>query len=140
MKKNAKVFLLNRRFMAAASILVILSLTLWWVLQRRNSNERIYSAYYKPDPGLATAMGNSTSYSFEKAMVEYKNGSYDKSLEAWTALLKEKPGNDTLIYFIGAAYQAKKNKEHAIENLKIIATKPKALFIKMPAGTLDYCT
>jgi len=111
-KKNGKVISIGKRLLAAAAVLAIIGLSAWWFFLRENKLEKIYSNYYKPDPGLITAMGPSDNYTFEKAMVDYKNGDYDKAIEAWSSLSKDQPRNDTLNYFLGAAYQANgKNKE-----------------------------
>ncbi len=63
-------------------------------------------------------------------MVEYKNGEYAKHWKTWSALLKQNPGNDTLIYFIGAASQAKGDDDRAIENLQQVAADSSSFFYK----------
>ena len=128
-KKNTRAIPLFRTLLIAASLLVVV-LSLWWFLQKESNNEKLYSKYYTPDPGLATVMSSSSNYNFDKAMVEYKNGEYDKAIATWKSLLKEKPGNDTLIYFIGAAYEAKKDYAHAIENLEQITNNTESVFYK----------
>src|SRR5258708_1979425 len=55
-KKNTRVIPLARKLLVAASILTIIGLSLWWLLQNGNSKEKVYSKYYSPDPGLATVM------------------------------------------------------------------------------------
>lgn len=127
-KSTARVIPLSRKLLVAASVLVVVALSLWLVLQ--NKQEDLYSKYYTPDPGLATVMSGSSNYDFEKAMVEYKNGEYAKALDAWNGLLKEKPGNDTLIYFIGVASQANKDSNAAFDNLKRIAANVNSAFYK----------
>jgi tetratricopeptide (TPR) repeat protein len=130
LKKKARVLTLGRKLLVAASLLAVIALSLWWFLQNENPNEKIYSKYYTPDPGLATVMSGSSNYNFDKAMVEYKNGEYDKALEGWKNLYKEKPGNDTLIYFIAATYQAKKEDIRAIENFRQITANTQSAFYK----------
>ncbi|MEI9943644.1 MAG: tetratricopeptide repeat protein [Chitinophagaceae bacterium] len=129
-KKNTRAVPLVRKLAVAASVLALVTLSLWWFLQNGNSNEKVYSKYYSPDPGLATVMSSTADYDFEKAMVEYKNGEYDKALKAWTSLLQQKPGNDTLTYFIGAAYQAKGDDDHVIENLQQVTADGNSAFYK----------
>jgi tetratricopeptide (TPR) repeat protein len=116
-------------FAAAAVLLVCLGG--WWAIRTLSTNQRLYSKYYQPDPGLMTLMSSGTNnYTFEKAMVEYKNGEYDKALKAWSTLLSKRPHNDTLIYFIGAASQAKADKTAAIEYLQRVAADSNSVFQK----------
>ena len=130
-KKKKNVFVLNvKTILVAASIALVVGLFTWFVFQNRGQNKQIYSQYYSPDPGLATVMSVVSDYDFEKAMVEYKNGEYDKALRAWNNLLKQKSKNDTLIYFIAAANQAKGNQDIAIENLQQIVLNKESAFYK----------
>ena len=92
--------------MIAASVVAIVSFSYWMFFYKGNRDEKLYSKYYITDPGLATVMGNSPDYDFEKAMVEYKNGDYGKAFKTWNALLKQKPSDDTIIYFVAMAAQA----------------------------------
>ncbi len=75
-------------------------------------------------------MGNSTDYDFEKAMVEYKNGEYEKAFTAWNILLKQRPENDTLIYFTGVAAQAQEKDSIAINRLQQVVNNSKSTFYK----------
>ena len=105
----------------AASVLIIVSLAAWWYYG--NQQQRLYSSYYAPDPGLMTTMSSvNDHYEFDKAMVEYKNGDYDKALAAWEKMLSANAENDTLVYFIGSALQAKGEYEQAITYLQRVAT------------------
>ncbi len=126
-----KTKLFSLRWLLAASVLFIVATTTLWFMLSDNHNQKVYSSYYKPDPGLMTVMSSGNSnYTFEKAMVEYKNGQYSKALTAWTQLLREKPNNDTLLYFIGAALQATADYEGAIPYLQAIADDEQSSFQK----------
>jgi tetratricopeptide (TPR) repeat protein len=127
---KARVVPLARKWLVAASLLAIVGLSVWFLLQNRNTNKKIYSKYYTPDPGLATVMSANSNYEFEKAMVEYKNGEYEKALGAWTRLLKEKPGNDTLLYFLAVAYQASEKEDLALENFRKAVVDTNSIFYK----------
>ena len=130
-KKESRRMLFPGKWAIAASVAVIVALSAWWISQRTNTDQRLYSAYYRPDPGLMTLMSSETSsYTFEKAMVEYKNGEYDKALKAWGTLLSKAPHNDTLLYFIGAASQAKSDETAAIEYLQQVAADSNSVFQK----------
>lgn len=128
-EKKTKLFSINRNWGIAASVLLLIAAATWWITQN-NHNERLYSRYYTPDPGLMTMMSVSDNYHFEKAMVEYKNGKYDKALIEWSSLLKENPANDTLLYFMGAALQAKEDKTAAIKYLQRVAADSNSAFQK----------
>jgi tetratricopeptide (TPR) repeat protein len=129
-QQGGKVISIGRRLLAAASVITIIGLSAWWFFLKETKYEKIYSDYYKADPGLLTAMGPSDNYTFEKAMVDYKNGEYDKAIEAWMSLQKNQPGSDTLNYFLGAAYQAKGVNAEAIKYLEKIAGNVNGPFYK----------
>jgi tetratricopeptide (TPR) repeat protein len=116
------------RLAIAASILLFLCLGAWGIWFRQPFHEKLFNHYFLPDPGLATVMSQSPSYDFEKAMVEYKNGQYQAALKKWTALLGQKPGNDTLIYFIGSAQMAMGKYEEAMKNLEGVANNTSSAF------------
>ncbi|HUH74410.1 MAG TPA: tetratricopeptide repeat protein [Chitinophagales bacterium] len=103
----------SSRYMIAASIAFILAGISLWIILQPSPNEKLYTEFYLPDPGLPTVMSTSTvDYDFEKAMVDYKLGNFALAQEAWTQLLKYQPNNDTLQFFIGNALLAQdKNKE-----------------------------
>jgi len=125
----ARVVSFGRKLLVAASILAVAFVSVWFFTGRKTGEEAVYAKLYSPDPGLATVMGNATAYEFDKAMVEYKNGDYDKALEAWTSLLQNNPANDTLIYFVGAAYQARDDTK-SIEFLEKVAADSSSVFYK----------
>ncbi len=118
--KSASVFRLNTRWMVAASLFIIASITTWLLVTGKTQNEKLYSRYYQPDPGLMTAMGSSDNYLFEKGMVSYKNGEYKNAIETWAPLLLENPASDTLQYFLGVAHQATGDDKRAKQHLEII--------------------
>ncbi len=119
-----------KKILIAASVLAIACFSYWAFFYQGNQNERLYSKYYTADPGLATVMGNSPDYDFEKAMVEYKNGEYEKAFNAWNILLKQQPENDTLIYFTGVAAQAQKMDSVALNRLQQVVSNSKSAFYR----------
>jgi tetratricopeptide (TPR) repeat protein len=121
-KKMGKWVPMRAAAWIAASVVFALILG-WWLFIKPTKSEELYSRYYKPDPGLMTTMGISDNYVFEKAMVEYKNGDYDKAIEGWNSLLALHPSSDTLHYFLGEAWQASKHFENAIPHLQKVLSK-----------------
>ncbi|WP_419213979.1 tetratricopeptide repeat protein [Maribacter sp. X9] len=101
-------------FRAAATIVLLIALGGMWHLFVPNHNERLFNEYFTPDPGLPTVMGNSDNYDFYEAMVNYKQGNYKAATVKWEDLLLQKKDNDTLFYFLGAAYLANGEPSKAI--------------------------
>lgn len=129
-QKIAVVAAFNRRLLMAASVIVLAAVAVWLFVIQGNKYEKAYAAYYKPDPGLMTAMGITDNYAFNKAMVDYKTGNYKKAIATWNSLKTGMPANDTLDYFLGAAEQADGNNEAALRLLKKIADDPSKPFYK----------
>lgn len=117
-KSNTKDRYLHFRKIAVAASIIIAIGSFWMFNQ--NSNEKLYTDYFTPDPGLPTTMSTSDNYEFYEAMVNYKQGDYKIAITKWEALQKNKPNNDTLNYFIGVAHLADKNEKNAIPFLKKI--------------------
>jgi tetratricopeptide (TPR) repeat protein len=111
--KTGKIFSM-KQWLVAASIIIIAGIGALLFLNRNNREEKLFATYYKPDPGLITAMSVSDNYEFDRAMIDYKTKDYDGAIHAWEKLLTAKPDNDTLNYFIASAWLAKKNNEKAI--------------------------
>ena len=112
-KDPPKVFKLNFKTLSiAASVLILMGG--FWFYNQQPSNEKIFNQYFEPDRGLATTMSETDNYEFSDAMVDYKNAKYDLAIQKWEVLLKTKPENDTLNYFLGVAQLAKKKEDKAI--------------------------
>ena len=117
-KKTLKKYNFNF-YRIAAGITIIVALGIW-VFTQKESNEKVFEAYFRPDPGLPTVMGPNDNYAFYEAMVDYKQGNYKVAIEKWRTLLEEKPNNDTLNYFLGSAHLANGNIESAIKFLTFL--------------------
>jgi tetratricopeptide (TPR) repeat protein len=102
----------------AASLLFLLAITLWVFLGNTTENEKLFTAYYQPDPGMVTAMGTNSNYEFDRGMVDYKTGAYQAAISRWEKLLAQKPDNDTLNYFLGSALLAIGDDELALSFLQ----------------------
>lgn len=108
-------FLRYSQFAAAAAILIAVGG--FWFFSTSN-NERLYSKYFEPDPGLPTTMSSTNNYDFYDGMVKYKYGNYDLAISKWKALIAQTPENDTLNYFLGVAKMVNKNTAEAIPFLE----------------------
>jgi len=118
----------SKPWVMAAAVGLILAVSLWLLLADRQHD--LYAVYYKPDPGLMTTMSATDHYELERAMVAYKNGEYKRAIEAWSQQLKIHPSSDTLVYFMGAAYQAMGNLDSAGVFLQRITSQPGSGFYK----------
>ncbi|WP_445735452.1 tetratricopeptide repeat protein [Mariniflexile sp.] len=124
--KSSKIKLLNFAKYAVAAILVI-ALGRYWFFGTP-TNEKLYAKYYTPDPGLPTTMSASDNFEFYDAMVNYKHGDYKIAISKWKKIQQKKPTNDTINYFLAAAYMANNNIENAIPLFKITTNKFKSAF------------
>lgn len=128
-KEQATVRRINggmRGLLVAASVLLVVLATSYLLFFNKSSDEKLYAQFYSPDPGLPGNMGGATNYSFDKAMLDYKNGEYTKAIEAW----KNLPANDTTTYFMGMAEMAAGNSTTAINLLTQSTSKPANPFYK----------
>src|SRR5690606_36367030 len=101
----------------AATLAILVSVGIWALLQK-SPGEKLYRQYFTPDPGLPTVMGNTDNFTFNEAMVYYKQGDYGAAIAQWEGLLPQKRDNDTLNYFLGAAHLAHGNVPEAIPFLE----------------------
>ena len=133
-KKNKKdssgKIIFMKRWMIAASMIVLVGLGALLFLNRETNEEKLFTAFYKPDPGLITAMGTTDNYLFEHAMIDYKTKKYDSALNTWQKLLKIDPANDTLNYFIGSALLAEDKADEAIPYFKKVTGHSSSYFLK----------
>ena len=129
-KPAAPAVALWKRLAVAAAVLAAVLIPFLLLKDDKSGTEKLYASYFTPDPGLVTAMGNTSNYNFEKAMVDYKEQQYDSAITAWSALLAQNPQSDTLQYFLGAAYQAKRDNKTAITYLEKIIKLPASVFYR----------
>lgn len=111
---------------AAAAIIVIAIGSYWFFHQ--DPNQKLYTKYFTPDPGLPTTMSQSADYEFYDAMVNYKQGDYKTAISKWQTLLIGQPKNDTLNYFLGVAYLANNDERSAIKYLDIVTNTKQSYF------------
>lgn len=116
------------RWLAAAVILLVAS-TLVLFIAMPSENEKLFSTYFQPDPGLISKMAVSDNYAFDLAMIDYKTGKYEKAVTAWQELRKNDPANDTLSYFIGSAYLSLKKSGQAIPYFREVVSHQKSAFV-----------
>ena len=114
-------------FAYAASIAALIAVAFWF-FTRPPLNERLFTQYHYPDPGLPVAMSATDDHLFHDAMVAYKLGDHQEARMKWNSLLAADPGNDTLIYFLGSSYLNEGNAPEAIPFFEMVAKDPNSVF------------
>lgn len=113
-----------KKLAVAAVFIAFISTLGWFLLFKKSMDQKLFAAFYKADPGLATVMSVSDNYEFERAMVDYKTANYLQAIERWEKLTKQDAANDTLLYFIASAKMASKELPAAVDLFeKVIANK-----------------
>ena len=110
----------------AASLLIGFALMFYYY--QTDPYEKLYQAYYSPDPGLPTVMSSTSEYDFYDAMVDYKRENYDSAINKWSALQANSPSNDTLNYFLGMAWMASDDVDKALPYLETVNTEAESTF------------
>lgn len=111
----------------AASIAVLIGFSLWYFGQTNGASD-LYAQYSYTDPGLPVPMSATDSYDFYDAMVDYKTENYSQAIKKWEMLLESEPQNDTLNYYLGAAYFNLESFDEAVPFLKETAEKEGSFF------------
>ena len=113
---KSKKIRLNPMWYAAAAVLVVL-FGILWMMQTKNTPEKIFATHFKPDIGLPLKMEATNSSKFYEGMVDYKQQNYKAAISRWEILVKSNPENDTLNYFLGVANLALGKAEKSMEYL-----------------------
>ena len=128
--KPAMARIINYNAWKVAAIILVCCVGAWLIFFSKNKEEKLYAKYYKPDFGLVTAMSATDNFAFDKAMIDYKSGNYEMAINTWQQMLAQRPGSDTLLYFIGSSYLAIKDYEKATVNLKKVVSIKQSLFVQ----------
>jgi tetratricopeptide (TPR) repeat protein len=106
------------RVALAASVIVLFGIGFWMIRSQVSSDTRLFNEHFLPDPGLMTPMSTTSNYEFFRGMVDYKQEKYKAAILRWESLLKQKPENDTLTYYLGVAWLAEGDASKAIYYLE----------------------
>ena len=87
-------------------------------LDHSNTQEEIFAKNFKPDIGLPLKMSKSSEFRFFEGMLDYKQENYKEAIVKWQDLLKTKPENDTLNYFLGVTNLALGDATKSLEYLQ----------------------
>ncbi len=116
-------------YLVAASVLILVTIGLFWFISPSPNNNKIFSEFFEPDPGLITPMSARSDYLFYDGMIDYKLKDYAIAISKWEALKDTFAGSDTLNYFLGVAHLTLENDEQAIEYLQKALQTPDNEFI-----------
>ncbi|WP_298498704.1 hypothetical protein [uncultured Algibacter sp.] len=108
-------FLYYRKIAIAAAIIFAIG-SIWFFATSKN--DKLFTKYFKPDPGITTTAKNPNNLEFYDAMENYKHGNFIQAINKWRIIQERKPNNDTLNYFIGVAYLSDNNIIDAIPFLE----------------------
>ena len=110
--------------------IVIITLTILLLTGKndKGSPPPTYASLFSPAPGLPTVMGETDNLTFMDGMVDYKKGSYDLSVQKWSTLIDPDLQQDTLLYYLGNAYQALGKSNEALEAYAILIENPGSSF------------
>ena len=118
-----------KKWLVAASVIALVVVgTLF--LFRKPENEKLFTAYYKPDRGLPVVMGeeSSSNYTLYDGMIDYKEGNYMVAIEKWKSIDDQYAYTDTLNYYIGLAYMGAHNMEKAVTYLNRVSEKVSSIY------------
>ena len=116
---QSRIKLLKSSKTALAIAIIIAIVSIWYF--SRSPNQKLYSKYFKPATELPE-ISVTNNFDFQKAISNYKKGNYNKAIEEWQILNKQKINNDTLNYILGVAKMANKNIGEAIPFLERCVT------------------
>jgi len=128
----------NIRWMAAAAILIAIAASAVYLFGS-NNNQKLAAAYFEPDPGLPTTMGQQENYELSRGMVDYKMQKYTRAIETWRPLIGKDPTNDTLHYFSGIAFFALGKTDSAANHLHLVSDNIKSAFVSEARWHLALC-
>ena len=117
-----------KQYAIAASIALLIGLGYWLTMGQKSAHEKLYAAYFAPDPGLITPMSATSDYEFYRGMVDYKQGEYELAINRWDSLIKLNPENDTLNFFMGVSYLALEDPSQALPYLKKVSDSSQSIF------------
>ena len=116
------------KYAVAAVALIAAALLTWMLFFNPTAAEKLYTEFYKPDPGLPTTMGATDNYEFYEGMVNYKNENYKEAISRWSQLYNKNQNNDTLTYFLGVAYLAEGHGQQADQYLQTSSDNTTSVF------------
>ncbi len=117
-----------KKYTLVAASIGLLFLMGWLIFFRSSKEDKIFSSFYIPDPGLITAMSTQQDYIFDKGMVEYKIGNYKQALQLWSSLEPERKNSDTLQYFLGNAFLADNENSQALKYFTKVSENKQSAF------------
>jgi TolA-binding protein len=107
---------LGYRLAAAASVVIILTASIFTLIVPQYSNNRIAARYYEPDEDLGSIRGAKDADILRQAFENYEQGNYTGAIPGF----QRYPDNDKALYGLGLSFYQIKDYENAIETFKTL--------------------
>jgi hypothetical protein len=121
--KTTPLFPTFLKYAIAASVLFMIGVSVFWLINQSGSNrEKLVADYWQKDAGLPVMMGESDAVKFDNAMSDYKSGKYNEALN----LFKQIPASDTVLYY--SALCMSELKQDATNQFQIVADNQSSVF------------
>ena len=125
-QKSSMLMLIPKKWMVAASLLILTSLGIWGVQSTYfPSNEAIYANYFEPSRNTVQPIvrGENLNTIEYRAFVAYEAQNYHKAINLFNSV--QNPNEAYINFYIGISYLAINKPEEAIEVLKPISKQTK---------------
>jgi TolA-binding protein len=107
---------LGYRLAAAASVVIILTATIFTGIVPQYSNSRIAARYYEPDEDLGAIRGNNDADILRQAFENYEQGNFTGAIPGF----QRYPNNDKALYGLGLSFYQIEDYENAVETFKTL--------------------
>ena len=121
-QKSSRLMLIPKKWMIAASLLILTSLGIWGIQSTYfPSNEAIYANYFEPSRNTVQPIvrGENLNTIEYRAFVAYEAQNYHKAINLFNSV--QSPNKAYINFYIGISYLALNKPEEAIEVLKPIS-------------------
>lgn len=125
---------LRRLWSAAAAVLIlVLPLSLWFYTSSQHSNERHFDAYFQPYEDIVTSRSAAPKddAKFREGMAYYNNSDYVNAVRAFEVFLVSQPEHAAAIFYLGVANLASDNPKKAELQFLKLQQQPEGVFTEM---------
>lgn len=116
---NARVTRIRRigyRLAAAASVIIILTASIFTIIVPQYSNERIASRFYEPETDLGQIRGSNDADILRRAFENYEQGNYSGAIAGF----QRYPENDKALYGLGLCFFQTEDYTNALQTFKTL--------------------
>lgn len=116
-RQVATIRRLGYRLAAAASVVIILTASIFTMVVPQYSNDRIAARFYEPDADLGSIRGSNDADILRQAFENYEQGNFTGAIPGF----QRYPDNDKALYGLGLSYYQIEDFENAIITFKALA-------------------